>query len=239
MCSKMQDFSFEFLFRGVCSGKSKCVAFDKALFLPLRGGNLRNACIYRNAPLSVLIHEKANGRRKIEFDGLFTRLRFVRVVIDGCEPTKVRFVHQLRSLDLGTVLYVTVPFLVGNGLAVTRVSHQFHGVGNDGLAGVPIPCSSLVGYRVAKPFEARLGGILHHRKCHVGTVRVYLTELEITAIEILVDAVVVEFQHAPLSVLIHEKANGRRKIEFDGLFTRLHFVRVSIRGVPQHLWSDL
>ena len=33
---------------------------------------------------------------------------------------------------------------------------------NDGLVGVPIPCSSRVGYPVAKRFEARLGGILHH-----------------------------------------------------------------------------
>ena len=70
---------------------------------------------FQRASLSVLVHGKANGRRKIEFDGLLTRLHFVRVVIDGYEPTKITFVHQLRSLDLGTVLDVTVSFLVGNG----------------------------------------------------------------------------------------------------------------------------
>ena len=33
-CSKMRDFSFESIFRGVCMGKSKCFALDEALFDP-------------------------------------------------------------------------------------------------------------------------------------------------------------------------------------------------------------
>ena len=33
-CSKMRDFSLEFIFSGVCTEKSQCFAIDKAFFDP-------------------------------------------------------------------------------------------------------------------------------------------------------------------------------------------------------------
>ena len=50
--SKMRDFSFEFLFRGICTEKSKYFALVKALFFgPLKCGNEK--CVYRNVSVGL------------------------------------------------------------------------------------------------------------------------------------------------------------------------------------------
>ena len=54
----MRDFSFESIFRGVCTEKSKCFALDEALFLPLKDGNLRSACTEIFALASMSLSER-------------------------------------------------------------------------------------------------------------------------------------------------------------------------------------
>ena len=48
----MLDFSFEFLFRGVSTEKSKYFALDKALFFTPQGWQFEK-CVYRNVSVGL------------------------------------------------------------------------------------------------------------------------------------------------------------------------------------------
>ena len=60
------------------------------------------------------------------------------------------------------VLDVTMLFLVGDGLTLTQVSDQFHGVGADGLVGIANPWPSRVRDGVSKRCEVLFWCILYH-----------------------------------------------------------------------------
>ena len=83
---------------------------------------------FQQRSLGVQVNEEAVGRREVQPDNFLARLHFIGVVVDGVEITEEGFVDQLGGLDLLAVLDVTVFFLIGDGLAVTRVADQFHGV---------------------------------------------------------------------------------------------------------------
>ena len=77
---------------------------------------------------------------------------YVSTSMDTSSRTKVR--SPVERLNLGAILDVTVPFLIGDGFSVAGIPDQFHGVGDDGLVRITIPCPSGIGDSVSKRFEA-------------------------------------------------------------------------------------
>ena len=105
-------------------------------------------------------------------DGFLVHLYLVRIVDDDVELSESSIVDHERCRLLHAVVDVMMSVHVGDGLSVTRVPQQLHGVCDDGLVRVDVSLTSCLGHCIAEPPEARdrivLNDLIHVR--HLETV---------------------------------------------------------------------
>ena len=80
---------------------------------------------------------------------------------DDVELSESSIVDHERRRLLRAVVDVTMSVHVGDGLSVTRVPQQLHGVCDDGLVRVDVSLASRRGHCIAEPTEARDGIVLN------------------------------------------------------------------------------
>ena len=93
-------------------------------------------------------------------DGFLVHLYLERIVDDDVELSESYIVDHERGRFLRTVVDVTMSVHVGDGLSVTRVPQQLHGVCDDGLVRVDVFLASRRGHCIAEPPETRDGIVL-------------------------------------------------------------------------------
>ena len=93
-------------------------------------------------------------------DGFLVHLYLVRIVDDDFELSESSIVDHERCRLLRAVVDVTISVHFGDGLSVTRVPQQLHGVCDDGLVRVDVSLASRRGHCIAEPTEAWDGVVL-------------------------------------------------------------------------------
>ena len=94
-------------------------------------------------------------------DGFLVHLYLVRIVDYDVELPESSIVDHERRRLLRALVDVTMSVHVGDGLSVTRVPQQFHGVCDDGLVRVDVSLTSRRGQCIAEPTEAWDGIVLN------------------------------------------------------------------------------
>ena len=93
-------------------------------------------------------------------DGFLVHRYIVRIVDDDVELSEPSIVDHERCRLLRAVFHVAMSIHVGDGLPVTRVPQQLHGVYDDGLVRVDVSLASGRGHGVTEPPEALDGSVL-------------------------------------------------------------------------------
>ena len=87
-------------------------------------------------------------------DGFLVHRYLVRIVDDDVELPEPSIVDHERCRLFRAVVHVTMSVHVGDGLPVTRVPQQLHGVHVDGLVWVDVSLAPGRGQCIAEPSEA-------------------------------------------------------------------------------------
>ena len=93
--------------------------------------------------------------------GFLVHLYLVRIIDDDVELSESSIVDQERRRLFSAVVDVAMSVHVGDGLSVTRVPQQLHGVCDYGLVRVDVSFAYRRGYCIAEPTEARDGIVLN------------------------------------------------------------------------------
>ena len=189
----------------------------------------------QHAHLGVLQNEEPHVYGQGVRDGFLVHRYLVRIVDDDVELSEPSIDDHERCRLLRAVFHVAMSIHVGDGLPVTRVPQQLHGVCDDGLVRVNVSFASGRGHCIAEPSEARVWGVLDDLIDAPHLESVFQVPSQERCREQYLVAVETAHEHAPRSrhdvVLFGVSAHERSEIvagQMDVFKHRLHFGKMRV-----------